>query len=163
MWGSLRLAPFTNSFEFTYMYSFSGLLEMMCYSLYDALRPVVIHINHLETLADMCSILQVYAVLIRTYMYVLVFTHAICTYVCIRICYTYVHVDVYACISGLLVHSHTFVGGAYNVLVHVAATHTSIKITFIYLHNNHAQYIVHVMPVIGIGSYLIPVYVRTCI
>jgi hypothetical protein len=36
-----------------------GLLESLCYTLYDVLRPVVIHINHLETLADLCSILKV--------------------------------------------------------------------------------------------------------
>ena len=39
--------------------SFSGLLEGLCYTLYDMLRPVVIHINHLETLAELCSILKV--------------------------------------------------------------------------------------------------------
>jgi len=37
----------------------SGLLESLCYSLYDTLRPVIIHINHLETLADLCSIFKV--------------------------------------------------------------------------------------------------------
>jgi hypothetical protein len=37
----------------------NGLLESLCYTLYDALRPVVIHTNHLETLADLCSILKV--------------------------------------------------------------------------------------------------------
>ena len=37
----------------------SGLLESLCYSLYDTLRPVIIHINHLEALADLCSIFKV--------------------------------------------------------------------------------------------------------
>ena len=39
--------------------SCSGLLENLCYALYDALRPVIIHTNHLETLADICTILKV--------------------------------------------------------------------------------------------------------
>ena len=39
--------------------SCSGLLESLCYLLYDTLRPVVIHINHLETLAELCSIFKV--------------------------------------------------------------------------------------------------------
>ena len=37
----------------------SGLLESLCYTLYDALRPVIIHTNHLETLADLCTIFKV--------------------------------------------------------------------------------------------------------
>ena len=36
-----------------------GLLESLCYTLYDVLRPIVIHVNHLETLADLCGIFKV--------------------------------------------------------------------------------------------------------
>ncbi|XP_033099795.1 conserved oligomeric Golgi complex subunit 3-like [Anneissia japonica] len=35
------------------------LLESLCSSLYDVLRPLIIHINHLETLAELCSILKI--------------------------------------------------------------------------------------------------------
>ncbi|XP_022087992.1 conserved oligomeric Golgi complex subunit 3-like isoform X2 [Acanthaster planci] len=35
------------------------MLEGLCMSLYDVLRPLIIHINHLETLAELCSILQI--------------------------------------------------------------------------------------------------------
>lgn len=38
---------------------FSSYLEGICTILYDALRPYIIHINHLETLAEICSILRV--------------------------------------------------------------------------------------------------------
>ncbi|CAD5121956.1 DgyrCDS10413 [Dimorphilus gyrociliatus] len=34
-------------------------LEALCTLLYDVLRPFIIHINHLETLAELCSILKV--------------------------------------------------------------------------------------------------------
>lgn len=34
-------------------------LEGLCTILYDILRPFIIHINHLETLAEICSILRV--------------------------------------------------------------------------------------------------------
>ena len=39
--------------------SFSESLEGLCSNLYDLLRPLIIHINHLETLAELCSILSV--------------------------------------------------------------------------------------------------------
>ncbi|CAL1535854.1 unnamed protein product, partial [Lymnaea stagnalis] len=35
------------------------MLERICSNLYDALRPLIIHINHLETLSELCSILKV--------------------------------------------------------------------------------------------------------
>lgn len=38
---------------------FRGYLDGLCTILYDALRPFIIHINHLETLAEICSILRV--------------------------------------------------------------------------------------------------------
>ncbi|XP_015519472.2 conserved oligomeric Golgi complex subunit 3 [Neodiprion pinetum] len=34
-------------------------LEGLCTSLYDSLRPFIIHINHLETLAEICCILRI--------------------------------------------------------------------------------------------------------
>ena len=33
-------------------------MEGLCNILYDTLRPFLIHINHLETLAEICSILR---------------------------------------------------------------------------------------------------------
>lgn len=36
-----------------------SLLESLCSILYDSLRPVVIHMNHMETLTELCSILKV--------------------------------------------------------------------------------------------------------
>lgn len=38
--------------------SYSELLEKLCLSLYDVLRPLIIHIIHLETLSELCSILK---------------------------------------------------------------------------------------------------------
>ncbi|KAL4220407.1 Golgi transport complex subunit 3 [Mactra antiquata] len=35
------------------------MLERLCGSLYDVFRPLIIHINHLETLAELCSILKI--------------------------------------------------------------------------------------------------------
>ena len=58
----------------------SGLLESLCFSLYDVLRPIIIKINHLETLAELCSILNVC-------MSVPVF---VCLYVCVCV-RAYVH------------------------------------------------------------------------
>ncbi|KFM56619.1 Conserved oligomeric Golgi complex subunit 3, partial [Stegodyphus mimosarum] len=37
----------------------SEFLEGLCIRLYDVLRPIIIHINHLETLAELCGILKV--------------------------------------------------------------------------------------------------------
>lgn len=34
------------------------MLEKLCVSLYDVLRPLIIHIIHLETLSELCSILK---------------------------------------------------------------------------------------------------------
>ena len=41
------------------IFLFSSLLESICYKFYDTMRPVVIHVNHLETLAELSSILKV--------------------------------------------------------------------------------------------------------
>ncbi|XKL61877.1 hypothetical protein PGB90_001710 [Kerria lacca] len=38
---------------------FSDFLESMCSVLYDTMRPLVIHMKHMETLAEFCSILRV--------------------------------------------------------------------------------------------------------
>ncbi|XP_033760571.1 conserved oligomeric Golgi complex subunit 3-like isoform X2 [Pecten maximus] len=35
------------------------MLEHLCNSLYDMFRPLIIHINHLETLSELCSILKI--------------------------------------------------------------------------------------------------------
>ena len=40
-------------------YNFRATLESLCNNLYDVFRPLIIHINHLETLAELCSILKV--------------------------------------------------------------------------------------------------------
>lgn len=39
---------------------FSSLLEILCSVLYDSLRPVIIHMNHMETLTELCTILKVH-------------------------------------------------------------------------------------------------------
>lgn len=38
---------------------FDAFLESLCLTFYDLLRPLIIHINHLETLAELCSILKI--------------------------------------------------------------------------------------------------------
>ena len=38
---------------------FSFLLESLCNVLYETFRPLVIHMTHMETLAEMCNILKV--------------------------------------------------------------------------------------------------------
>jgi hypothetical protein len=38
------------------------LLEDFSYLMYDTLRPIVIHIKHLETLTDLCTILKVWLI-----------------------------------------------------------------------------------------------------
>lgn len=35
------------------------MLERLCNNLYDVFRPLIIHVNHLETLAELCSIMKV--------------------------------------------------------------------------------------------------------
>lgn len=37
----------------------SLLLEVFCNSLYETFRPLIIHMTHMETLAEICNILQV--------------------------------------------------------------------------------------------------------
>lgn len=41
------------------MIYFRAYQDGLCTILYDTLRPFIIHINHLETLAEICSILRV--------------------------------------------------------------------------------------------------------
>lgn len=41
-----------------FLFCFRSYLEGLCTTLYDVLRPFIIHINHLETLAEICSILR---------------------------------------------------------------------------------------------------------
>lgn len=45
---------FTNTSE-----QLGSYLDGLCTILYDTLRPFIIHINHLETLAEICQILRV--------------------------------------------------------------------------------------------------------
>lgn len=40
-------------------FAFSVYLDGLCTLLYDTIRPYIIHINHLETLAEICSILRI--------------------------------------------------------------------------------------------------------
>ena len=47
-----------NVMNFSYIL-FSSLLEILCSTLYDSLRPVIIHMNHMETLTELCTILKV--------------------------------------------------------------------------------------------------------
>ena len=42
-----------------FLFPLSSLLEILCSVLYDSLRPVIIHMNHMETLTELCSILKV--------------------------------------------------------------------------------------------------------
>ena len=42
-----------------FIYFYSTLLENFCTILYDAFRPLIIHMNHMETLTELCSILKV--------------------------------------------------------------------------------------------------------
>ena len=46
-------------FHFVTFLLFSAMLESLCAHLYDIFRPLIIHINHLETLAELCAILKV--------------------------------------------------------------------------------------------------------
>ena len=41
------------------MNDYSSMLESLCNNLYDVLRPLIIHVNHLETLAELCGIMKV--------------------------------------------------------------------------------------------------------
>lgn len=52
----LQFKKKNNFFNFFFNRSY---LEGLCTILYDTLRPFIIHINHLETLAEICSILRV--------------------------------------------------------------------------------------------------------
>lgn len=40
------------------MFHSRSYLAGLCMTLYDVLRPFIIHINHVETLAEVCSILR---------------------------------------------------------------------------------------------------------
>lgn len=43
----------------------SDFLERLCNYLYDAFRPLIIHINHMETLSELCTILKVSSVILN--------------------------------------------------------------------------------------------------
>jgi hypothetical protein len=43
---------------YIFLFCSRSYLEGLCTTLYDVLRPFIIHINHLETLAEVCSILR---------------------------------------------------------------------------------------------------------
>lgn len=45
-------------FCFVLFFLHSELLEKLCLSLYDVLRPMIIHVIHLETLSELCGILK---------------------------------------------------------------------------------------------------------
>uniref|UniRef100_A0AAY4DJF6 Conserved oligomeric Golgi complex subunit 3 n=1 Tax=Denticeps clupeoides TaxID=299321 RepID=A0AAY4DJF6_9TELE len=47
-----------NEWAFFFCVFCSELLEKLCLSLYDVLRPLIIHVIHLETLSELCSILK---------------------------------------------------------------------------------------------------------
>lgn len=49
---------FVYSFLLFFLDIYRAYLEGLCTSLYDTLRPLVIHMKHLETLAEQCSILK---------------------------------------------------------------------------------------------------------
>ena len=40
------------------MFYFSDFLDKICLQLHDVLRPIVIHLEHLETLSEICSIIK---------------------------------------------------------------------------------------------------------
>jgi len=46
------------SLHLVFVFHSRSYLEGLCTTLYDVLRPFIIHINHLETLAEVCSILR---------------------------------------------------------------------------------------------------------
>ncbi|XP_067111221.1 conserved oligomeric Golgi complex subunit 3 [Osmerus mordax] len=47
-----------NEFFSKHTHKLDELLEKLCLSLYDLLRPLIIHVIHLETLSELCSILK---------------------------------------------------------------------------------------------------------
>jgi hypothetical protein len=49
---------FSSLYLYIFMFCCRSYLEGLCTTLYDVLRPFIIHINHLETLAEVCSILR---------------------------------------------------------------------------------------------------------
>jgi hypothetical protein len=43
-----------------YLFIFSGNLDLLCSYMYDYLRPRIIHETNIETLSELCAILQVH-------------------------------------------------------------------------------------------------------
>ncbi len=41
-----------------FMFSYSNFLELTCSVLYDTMRPLIIHIKHMETLTEFCTIIR---------------------------------------------------------------------------------------------------------
>nr|KAG5697557.1 hypothetical protein BaRGS_019778 [Batillaria attramentaria] len=54
-----RVKPLTEQLELRLDKGPDAMLERLCTHLYDVLRPLIIHIQHLETLAELCGILKI--------------------------------------------------------------------------------------------------------